>query len=339
MNFEKNISLKDKNTFGVYANASYYADVHSVEKLKRCLSDPIFKNHKSLILGQGSNILLTKDIKGVVLRICLKGKHILFENEEKIHIKASAGENWHQFVLFCVSNNYGGLENLSLIPGNVGAAPIQNIGAYGVEIKDSFISLQAIDIKSGEERTFTKEECQFEYRESIFKNKYKDRFIIVSATFELTKKNHNSKVSYGEIRDKLAKLNIQKPTIKDISEAVIQIRKSKLPDPLKIGNAGSFFKNPVVSRLQFEELRMKFPHIEFYPLSDNKIKIPAGWMIEKAGWKGKRFGDVGVHKKQALVLVNFGNGSGSDIWDLSEKLISDIQDKFGICLVREITVI
>ena len=339
MNFEKNVSLKDKNTFRVSASAEYYADIRSLEQLRSCLNDPIFKNHKNLILGEGSNLLLTQNIKGVVLRMCLKGKQIIFENEEKIHIEVSAGENWHEFVLFCISNNYGGLENLSLIPGNVGTAPMQNIGAYGVEIKESFLSLKAIDRKSGEEKTFTKDECQFGYRESVFKNKCKDQFIIVLATFELTKKNHNLRISYGAIQDQLAKLNVQKPTIQDISTAVIQIRKSKLPDPMRIGNAGSFFKNPVISRSKFEELKTRFPEIKFYSLSEDEIKIPAGWMIEKAGWKGNRFGNVGVHEKQALVLVNFGNGSGSDIWNLSEKIVLDIQDKFGIRLEREINII
>ena len=339
MNFKQKVSLKDKNTFGVCSNAAYYADIYSLDQLRSCLRDPIFKNHKNLILGQGSNILLTQDIKGVVLRMCLKGKQIVFQDQEKVHIEVSAGENWNEFVLFCISNNYGGLENLSLIPGNVGTAPMQNIGAYGVEIKESFLSLKAIDRKTAQERIFTREQCQFGYRDSIFKNEYKDRYVIVSVIFELTKTNHVLRISYGEIRDHLAMLNIDNPTIEDVSAAVIRIRKSKLPDPLQVGNAGSFFKNPVVSRSKFEELKTLFPDIKSYWLSENNIKIPAGWIIEKAGWRGKRFGNVGVHKKQALVLVNFGNGSGEDIWNLSNRIILDIQDKFGILLDREIKVI
>ncbi|MGY0408950.1 MAG: UDP-N-acetylmuramate dehydrogenase, partial [Polaribacter sp.] len=287
----------------------------------------------------GSNMLLTKDIKKLVVHLNIKGISIDKQDDNFVYITANAGENWHEFVLWCISKNYGGIENLSLIPGNVGTCPIQNIGAYGVEVKDTITKVEAIEIETGKRIAFSTKDCRFDYRNSIFKNELKERVIITAVSFKLTKKNHPLNTSYGAIETALSSKNIEKPTLKDVSDAVISIRKSKLPDPKKIGNSGSFFKNPVISKSQFITLHKKNPTIPNYTISDTEIKIPAGWLVEQAGFKGKRFGDAGVHEKQALVLVNYGNASGKEIYILAQKIQQSVFKKFGISLEIEVNVI
>jgi UDP-N-acetylmuramate dehydrogenase len=285
-------------------------------------------------------MLLTKNINNsLVIHINIKGIKKIDENPGFVFINVSAGENWHDFILWCIDNNYGGLENMSLIPGNVGTAPIQNIGAYGTELKDNFIECEAIEIETGIIKSFSKIECEFDYRNSVFKNKLKGKYIITSVTFKLTKKNHILNTAYGVIEKELEGKNILSPTIKDISNAVIAIRKSKLPDPKKIGNSGSFFKNPVISSHHFQELKNKFPELPHYVISENSIKIPAGWLIEQSGFKGKRFGNYGVHEKQALVLVNYDNATGKNIYQLAQRIQETIKSKFSINLEIEVNVI
>ncbi len=284
-------------------------------------------------------MLLTKDIDALVLHINLKGISIVSEDETHVIVKANAGENWHDFVLWCLQQNYGGIENLSLIPGNVGTAPMQNIGAYGVELKDVFQSCEALNIDTLKERTFNNEDCNFGYRESIFKHELKGKYIITSVTFRLTKTNHTLHTSYGAITSELENLNITQPTIQDISKAVINIRQSKLPDPNDIGNSGSFFKNPVIDKSHFEELKTMFPEIPSYVVSETQIKVPAGWLIEKAGFKGKRFGKYGVHSKQALVLVNYGGADGKDILNLARLIQKTILRIFNIKIETEVNIV
>lgn len=337
MRILKNISLKPYNTFGIEALAREFVDVTSVTKLK----DVLLSNSKSdkFILGGGSNLLLTKNLDALVIHINSKGKEILKEKDGFVYVKIQAGENWHEFVLWCLENNLGGVENLSLIPGNVGTAPIQNIGAYGVELKDVFVECEALCIKTLETKTFTKNNCNFDYRNSIFKQELKGKYIITNVTFKLTKDNHVLKTSYGAIQAELEKRYISQPTITDVSNAVINIRQSKLPDPKKIGNSGSFFKNPVITENHFKILKINFPEIPNYKVSENQIKIPAGWLIEKAGFKGKRFGNYGVHKNQALVLVNYGSSNGQDIYDFSRLIQKTIKRIFNIELEAEVNVI
>jgi len=337
MQIEEHKSLKDFNTFGIDCSARYFVAVTSVEELKQILSEKRFDNR--FILGGGSNMLLTKDIDALVIHLNLKGKKVLSETDSNATIQAMAGENWHEFVQYCIKNNFGGLENLSLIPGNVGTAPIQNIGAYGVELKDTFVSCNAIEIATGKERTFTKKDCNFGYRNSIFKNEAKGEYIITSVTFQLTKKNHKLNTGYGAIKQQLAEKNIENPSIKDISEAVIDIRQSKLPDPKKLGNSGSFFKNPVIGSKKFQEFKIQNPEAPYYEISDNEYKIPAGWLIEQADFKGKRFNDAGVHKNQALVLVNYGNATGDEIWKLALTIQQTVKDKFDIYIEPEVNII
>ncbi len=331
-----NISLKKYNTFGIDVAAETFYNITTTEKLKELLKE--YKNKKLFILGGGSNMLLTQDIKPPVLHIDLKGIEEVSQTDDTIIIKAAAGENWHNFILHCIDLNYGGLENMSLIPGNVGTAPIQNIGAYGVELKDCFYSCEAININTQETRIFTKEQCEFGYRNSIFKNELKGQYIITSVNFELTKKNHQLRTSYGAIQEALDAKKIELPTIKNISEAVIAIRQSKLPDPEKLGNSGSFFKNPVVDIDTFKIFQNKFPEAPFYKVSETQFKIPAGWLIEQAGFKGKRFNDAGVHKNQALVLVNYGNATGKEIWALAMKVKDAVYKKFGVVISPEVNI-
>ncbi|WP_299128406.1 UDP-N-acetylmuramate dehydrogenase [uncultured Winogradskyella sp.] len=337
MVIEKNVSLQPFNTFGIDAKAKLYCnitDINSLEDiLKKHNTQPIFT------LGGGSNMLLTQDIEALVLHINLKGISIFSETEDAVIIKAMAGENWHNFVVWCLKHNYGGIENLSLIPGNVGTAPIQNIGAYGVELKDVFVSCEAINIKTQKVKTFTKDQCKFGYRESVFKQQLKGNYIITSVNFKLTKVHHQLHLNYGAIKQQLNTFNIAKPTIEDISKAVIAIRQSKLPDPKKIGNSGSFFKNPVISIEQFQKLSQNFPEIPSYKVSDKAVKVPAGWLIEKAGFKGKRFNDYGVHNKQALVLVNYGNANGKDIFTLAILIKETIKRLFKIDIETEVNII
>ncbi len=335
MNIQKNISLKKYNTFGIDVNAKRFVSVNSLYELKNILKE----EQNIFIISGGSNMLLTKDIEELVIHLNLKGISIDRENDNSVYLTVNTGENWHEFVLWCISLNYGGLENLSLIPGNVGTCPIQNIGAYGVEVKDTITKVEALEIETGKLVVFSNEECEFGYRNSIFKNQAKGKYIITSVSFELTKKNHNLNTSYGAIEQELASKNITKPSIKNISDAIISIRQSKLPDPNKIGNSGSFFKNPVISSSHFEKLKSKFPEIPHYIISESSIKIPAGWLIEQSGFKGKRFGDYGVHEKQALVLVNYGNATGKNIYQLAQSIQNTIKSKFSINLEIEVNII
>lgn len=337
MNIQNNISLKPYNTFGIDVLAKQFVSIHNVEELIEVLTS---ENHKSkFILGGGSNMLLTQDMEALVMHINMKGISIEAQSEHEVLVKASAGENWHEFVLWCIDNDFGGVENLSLIPGNVGTAPIQNIGAYGVELKDVFESCEAFHIGSGTIKTFNNKDCQFDYRNSVFKNEMKGEYIILNVTFKLTTKKHQIKTDYGAITSELSKQNIDNPTIKDVSNAVITIRTSKLPDPKKIGNSGSFFKNPVISKLHFNTLIQNFPEMPSYYVSDNLVKIPAGWLIEQAGFKGKTFGNYGVHKNQALVLVNYGGANGNDIKNLALLIQKTIAKIFNIELEAEVNII
>ena len=336
MQIEEYKSLKNYNTFGIDCTARYFVAVETISELKQVLSEK--PSSELFILGGGSNMLLTAPLDALVLHVNLKGIEILNETEKEVYVKAMAGENWHGFVQFCIENDFGGLENLSLIPGNVGTAPIQNIGAYGVELKDTFVSCNALSIETLEEKVFNKEECNFGYRNSIFKNEEKGNYIITSVTFRLTKVNHAKHISYGDIQRILADKNIENPSIRDISDAVIAIRQSKLPDPNVLGNSGSFFKNPVVDIDTFQEFRQKFPEAPFYEISPTLFKVPAGWLIENAGYKGKRFGDAGVHKNQALVLVNYGNATGKEIWQLAMEIQKKVRELTGINIEPEVNV-
>lgn len=332
-----NFSLKKYNTFGIEAKAKQFVAVHSNTDLKTILEEN--KSHKKFILGGGSNMLLTKDIDALVIHIDLKGKKIIEENEDFVWVESQAGESWHEFVLWTIDQNFGGLENMSLIPGNVGTTPVQNIGAYGTEIKDTFVSCEAITIETQEIKTFLKEECRFGYRESIFKNEAKDQYIITSVVFKLTKKNHQINTSYGDITSELEKNNSSNPTLKEVSNAVIAIRQSKLPDPKELGNSGSFFKNPILLKSDFEKIHQQFPEMKYYNISETEVKVPAGWLIEQAGFKGKRFGDAGIHKNQALVLVNYGNATGQEILNVSKDIQDTIFKTFGIHIEAEVNVI
>lgn len=330
-------SLKNHNTFGIEAKAKQFIAVHSIDELKKVLKEN--KNQPKFILGGGSNMLLTKDIDALVIHIDLKGKKIVDENDDYVWVESQAGETWHDFVLWTIEQDFGGLENMSLIPGNVGTTPVQNIGAYGTEIKDTFVSCDAMNIETQEIKTFTHTECNFGYRESIFKNEVKDQYIITSVTYKLTKRNHKINTSYGDITAELAKNNITNPSLKDVSNAVIAIRQSKLPDPKELGNSGSFFKNPILLKSDFEKIHQKFPEMKYYDVSETEVKVPAGWLIEQAGFKGKRFGDAGVHKNQALVLVNYGNATGQEILAISKDIQKTVFEKFGIHIEAEVNVI
>lgn len=337
MQIISDFSLKTHNTFGIDAQAANFVSVTSIEELRTVLSE--HKNEAKLILGGGSNMLLTKNVDKLVIHVNLKGKEIVQENEDFVWVKAAAGENWHEFVIWCIDQNFGGIENMSLIPGNVGSAPIQNIGAYGVELKDTFDSCEALLLDSLTLKSFDKTDCNFGYRESIFKQDLKDQCVIVSVTLKLTKKNHVLHTQYGSIGDEMAKNNIENPTIKDISNTVIAIRKSKLPDPKELGNSGSFFKNPVVPKSLYDQVALQYPNMPSYKVSETEVKVPAGWLIEQAGYKGKRIGDAGVHKNQALVLVNYGNATGSEILDLAHEVQHVIFEKFGISIETEVNIL
>lgn len=337
MQIVENKSLKNFNTFRLDCVARYFVSVTTIDELKKALAQkpvetPLF------IVGGGSNMLLTKDLDAFVIHINIKGIEIIDQTDSHIFVKAMAGENWHEFVLFCIEHDFGGIENLSLIPGNVGTAPIQNIGAYGVELKNVFVSCSAIEIETLEEKTFSKEMVHFGYRDSIFKNDAKNKYIITDVIFCLTKKNHEIHISYGAIQGVLAEKHVSNPSIRDISEAVIQIRQSKLPDPNVLPNSGSFFKNPIVDVQTFKKFRTQFPEAPFYEVSPAEFKIPAGWLIEKCGFKGKRFGDAGVHTKQALVLVNYGHATGKEIWKLAENIQKTVRKTTGISIVPEVNI-
>lgn len=331
MKTETNISLKNYNTFHIDVKASKLITINSKEELISLLP----ANESFFILSGGSNMLLTKNIKQTILHINSKGKEMVKETKKHVFIKVQAGENWHNFVLWCVNNNYGGIENLALIPGKVGTSPIQNIGAYGVEVKDVISKVNVVKIKSGKEKTFKNKACKFGYRESIFKGEKKGKYIITEVIFKLTKENHNLKFEYGAIKEELAS---QTPTISSIAKAVINIRSEKLPNPNEIGNSGSFFKNPIVSKNIFKNIQTKHPKMPFYTV-ENGIKIPAGWLIEQSGFKGKRFGDAGVHVNQALVLVNYNNATGKEILNLANKIKETVKKEFYIELNFEVNII
>ena len=332
------ISLKPYNTFGLDIKTTHFAEVKSTGDLIELLDKEIYKSSKRLIIGGGSNILLLSDFKGLVIKNSIKGIAVVNETEEAIYVKAGAGEVWHDFVMYCIEHNWAGLENLSLIPGCVGASPMQNIGAYGVEIKDVFDSLEAIDAQNGEYRKFTKEECEFGYRESVFKRRLKDKYIITSVTFKLSK-SPQLNTQYGAINDELKKMGVNNPGIKDVSKAVIAIRQSKLPDPAITGNAGSFFKNPEVSAAKYNSLKQQFENLVAYPLENGNYKLAAGWLIEQCGLKGHRHKGAAVHDKQALVLVNKEHANGISIYELSSLVMNTVKEKFGIELEREVNII
>lgn len=334
MKIQQNISLKKYNTFGIDVIAERFVSISSYFELQQLLQE----EKKLFLLSGGSNMLLTKNIKKLVVHLDIKGISIDRQTDDFVYLTVNAGENWHEFVLWCIHQNYGGLENLSLIPGNVGTCPIQNIGAYGVEVKDTITKVEALEIVNNKKLTFSNKECCFGYRNSVFKNKLKGKVIITSVSFKLTTKNHKLQTSYGAIERALQESKTFTPTIKAISNAVITIRKKKLPDPNEIGNSGSFFKNPVVSKLVFKTLQKKYLKMPFYAVED-QYKIPAGWLIEKAGFKGKRFGNAGVHKNQALVLVNHGNASGIEVYNLAKKIQQKILEKYAITLEIEVNIV
>ncbi len=335
---QKHHNLKSLNTFGIEVYCDAYTEIHSVNEFKALMALPEYVNSKKLILGGGSNMLFVSDFKGLVIRNGIKGISITKENDEKVWVKAAAGENWHSFVMWCIKNGYAGIENLSLIPGCVGASPMQNIGAYGVEIKDVFEELEAIDMQTGKLKVFTKKECRFAYRESVFKRELKDKFLISSVTFCL-KKKPTLNTTYGAINAELDKMGVKKPGIKDVSDAVIRIRQSKLPDPKDIGNAGSFFKNPEVKPEIYLPLKEKYSELVAYPLDNGNYKLAAGWLIEQCGLKGFEKNGAAVHNKQALVLVNKNNCRGEDVFALSEHVINSVFSKFGVMLEREVNII
>jgi UDP-N-acetylmuramate dehydrogenase len=349
---KENISLKQYNTFGIEATARYFSPFSNLDELKELLefnqpstpSERMFIragfNHQPsiLILGGGSNILLTKDFDGLVLKNEIYGIEKIKEDEKYVYIKAGAGVNWHQLVIHCINHNWAGMENLSLIPGNTGASPMQNIGAYGVEIKDIFFELEAFHREEKKTVVFNLTDCEFGYRESVFKRKFKNEFVITTVTFRLSKQPVFN-TSYGAIEQELEQMGVKELNIQAIAQAVTNIRRSKLPDPAQIGNAGSFFKNPEIGLAQFEKLVNDFPGVVGYKLGNGNIKLAAGWLIESCGWKGYRKGDAGCHAKQALVLVNYGSANGSEILTLSEEIIKSVDEKFGVELEREVNII
>lgn len=336
MQIQSNFSLKPYNTFGIDARARYFSTFSDIEELKELTIH--YSPFTTFILGGGSNILFTKDFDGHVLKNDIRGIAKINEDEEYVYVKVGAGENWHQFVLFCIQNNWQGIENLSLIPGNVGASPMQNIGAYGVEIKEVFVELTAFTLRDKSIQKFHLASCEFGYRESVFKRKYKDQFVILDVTYRLNKiPKYNT--TYGALEKELERMMVNKLSIATISQAIINIRTSKLPDPAVIGNAGSFFKNPSVSKGRFKDLKAGFQKIVGYENSDGTVKLAAGWLIEQCGWKGFRRGDAGCYEKQALVLVNYGRAAGSEIYDLSEEIRQSVIKKFGVELEREVNTV
>ena len=338
MEIISNFSLKALNTFGIESFAKLFVKVNSIQQINELLDLNEFKNNHHLILGGGSNLLLTKNVDGLVIKNELLGIELINENENSVFVKCAAGVVWHEFVMWCIDKNYGGIENLALIPGCTGASPMQNIGAYGVEIKDTFYELEAIELATGNLKKFTKSDCEFGYRESVFKRQFKNQFIITSVTFQLSKQP-NFHIEYGAIKQELDLMNVSELNIKAIAQAVINIRSSKLPNPKEIGNAGSFFKNPEVSEIEFQRLKIEFPNIVAYPLENKNYKLAAGWLIEQSGLKGYRAGDAGVHKLQALVLVNYGSATGNQIFGLSSQVLQTVKQKFGVDLEREVNII
>jgi UDP-N-acetylmuramate dehydrogenase len=342
MMVQEKILIKEYNTFDISVYADLFAKFNSVEELNELIEFSQAKNQRSkvktLILGGGSNILFTKNFEGLVLKNELIGIKEIKEDGHHVYVQAGAGVNWHHFVLHCIDNGWAGIENLSLIPGNVGASPMQNIGAYGAEIKDVFYSLEAFHIRDQKIVNFTLNDCEFGYRDSIFKRKYKDEFVITAVTYRLNKiPDYN--ISYGSIGQELEKMGVKDLSLQAVSQAVINIRSSKLPNPAEIGNAGSFFKNPEIQNSKFKTLKQSFPGIVGYDLPNGNVKLAAGWLIEQCGWKGYRKGDAGCHEKQALVLVNYGDAKGSEIYDLSEEILQSVKAKFGVGLEREVNIV
>ncbi len=336
MQIKENYSLKALNTFGVEARAKYLVELNSIEETQKFIKSDLFLNNKFLLLGGGSNILFTQDYDGVILKINYKGKDIISADENNVYIKAFAGETWDEFVNYCTFNNWGGIENLTAIPGNVGTSPVQNIGAYGAEVKDTIVSVEVIRIEDGEILTFKNEECKFGYRNSIFKNEVKNKYIITSVTFKLDKQPKLN-TSYGAIKEELEKMYLE-PSVINISKAIAVIRQNKLPDPKVKGNAGSFFKNPVVTKEHLDTLLLKYPKIRYFP-SDNDFKLAAGWLIEKIGMKGKTFGNAAVHNKQALVLINNDNAKGKEILGLANLIQQKIKEAFDVELEIEVNIV
>ncbi len=337
MTLHKNISLKPYNTFAINANASVFGVFSSIGDLESLLKERT-PDQALFILGGGSNILFINDFSGLILKNELRDIQLIREDDEYYYVQASAGENWHNFVLYCLNKNYYGLENLSLIPGCVGASPIQNIGAYGVEIKDVFEELEAYDLQQKQVRIFKHDECGFGYRDSVFKRQYKNRFVILGVTYRLSK-HPRLKTSYGVIEQELTKMGVTVITPRAISDAIIRIRSSKLPDPAITGNAGSFFKNPVITQSLYNQIKLTDPSVPGFPAEEGCIKVPAGWLIEQCGWKGYRKGDAGCYDKQALVLVNYGNATGKEIYVLSEEIIQSVLSRFNIQLEREVNIL
>lgn len=337
MKIEENISLRPFNTFGIDVSARYFTSISHKQELQEIFSDKKLAEISKMILGGGSNVLFTKDYNGLILKNDLKGIELVKESAEHFFVKAAAGEIWHGFVMHCIENNYAGVENLSLIPGCVGASPMQNIGAYGVEMKDHFHELEAFNMETKKTEIFDFNQCEFGYRESVFKRKLKDKYIILSVTFRLNKFPVFN-TSYGAIEQELEKMKVKDITLRAVSEAVINIRTSKLPDPAIIGNAGSFFKNPEVTVEKFQSLKRTYPDMPFYKMENGNIKLAAGWLIEKSGWKGKKINNCGVHKNQALVLVNYGGANGSEIYNLSVNILTSVEGDFGILLEREVNI-
>ena len=338
MEIQSNYPLKDLNTFGLDVRCAKYCKVHSVEEIKELMLQPGVSGQQKLVLGGGSNMLFSHDFEGLIIHNCIEGIRIDDQGNDQVIVSAGGGVNWHSFVLFCVDNGFGGIENLSLIPGCVGAAPIQNIGAYGVEIKDTFFELTAMNLIDGSLQKFSAAQCHFGYRDSVFKHEGKNKFIITEVTFRLSK-NPVINVSYGAIKSQLETMGIINATIKDVSNAVIAIRQSKLPDPKLIGNAGSFFKNPEIETTQFSELQKKYPEIVGYKTHDQFTKVAAGWLIENSGWKGKRIGNTGMHDKQALVLVNYGKATGNELIEHAKRVQASVKEKFNIELEMEVNII
>jgi UDP-N-acetylmuramate dehydrogenase len=339
MTIQQNVDLLPYNTFRIQASAKYFTTIKSIEDAKALFASEIFKREKHFILGGGSNVLLTKNFDGLVVKVEILGKDIIHEDDASVTLRVGAGENWHTFVMYCVDRNYGGVENLSLIPGTVGAAPMQNIGAYGVEIKKNILGVEAVEIGTGDVRYFDTEACKFGYRESIFKQEVKDQFLISSVTLKLTKRDHTFNTTYGAIDETLRKFDVQTLSLKAISDAVIYIRSHKLPDPSRIGNAGSFFKNPSIQADLMDFIKKDYPSIPSFPSTHGLVKIPAAWLIEQCGWKGKTFDSIGVHQHQALVLVNYGGGQGEKIWELAMKIKESVKEKFNVILQPEVNVI
>jgi UDP-N-acetylmuramate dehydrogenase len=339
MNVQENIELLPYNTFGIKARAKYFTAIRSIADAQALIASDLFRKEKHIFLGGGSNILLTKDYDGLVVKVELQGKEIVQEDDDTVTLKVGAGENWHAFVMHCVAQDWGGVENLSLIPGTVGAAPMQNIGAYGVEIKKNILTVEGVEIGSGMVTSMSNEACRFGYRESVFKHEAKDKFLISSITLTLTKKNHAFNISYGAIDETLKQMGREKLSVKNISDAVIHIRQSKLPDPARVGNAGSFFKNPSIHVDLHDFLKKRYPALPSFPSTDSLVKIPAAWLIEQCGWKGKTFGAIGVHPLQPLVLVNYGGGEGEKIWQLAMDIQGSVKEKFDIILQPEVNVL